>query len=50
MARIKNNEDRKFQGNGAKVTSIGASKKTRPKNKNKKQQYKAPRGQGSGRK
>lgn len=45
--RIKNHEAQKFQGNGPKRTSIGGSKRTRPKNKNKRQQYKRSRGQGS---
>jgi hypothetical protein len=49
MARIKQNPLERIIGNGKKVTSIGGSKRTRPKNKNKRRNFKKSRGQGSGR-
>lgn len=40
---------RAFISNGKKVTSIGNSKRSRPKNKHKRKKSRSLRGQGSGR-
>lgn len=37
----------KWVGNGKKCTSIGKSRRTKPKNKNKRRSFKKSRGQGS---
>ena len=49
MARVKQSPLQQIIGNGPKRTSIGSSKRSRPKNKHKRRNWKKSRGQGSGR-